>query len=61
MTYIEQRAFDVAKEITIAKLSKSSPNNSNKEVGELIGEMFQAIYLKVLETAKGSHQDTKAE
>ena len=33
----------------------------NKEVGELIGEMFQAIYLKVLETAKGSHQDTKAE
>lgn len=46
MTSIEQRAFDVAKEITIAKLSKSSPNNSNKEVGELIGEMFQAIYLK---------------
>ncbi|WP_301092486.1 hypothetical protein [Thomasclavelia cocleata] len=52
MTATEKYALDIAKEITIAKLSKSSPTTTDQKSGEEIGEMFKAIYFKVLETAK---------
>ncbi|MDY2652444.1 MULTISPECIES: hypothetical protein [Eisenbergiella] len=52
MTSTEQFAFQVAKEITIAKLSSSSPAHTNTETGESIGDMFNAIYKKILATVK---------
>lgn len=44
-------AMQYAKEITIAKLSQSSPNGSNADVGKLIGDMYEAIYNKIYEIA----------
>ena len=49
MNYNHKYALETAKEIVIAKLSTSAPNSSNKEAGEHIGEMYEAIYKKVLE------------
>ncbi len=40
-------AMQYAKEITIAKLSTSAPSQSNKDTGERIGEMYEAIYDKI--------------
>jgi len=45
----EQLAFNAAKEIVIAKLSQSSPSVSNAAAGKGIGEMFEAIYEKLLQ------------
>ncbi len=45
----KQLAIQIAKEITIAKLSQSAPTHSDGSSGKAIGEMFEAIYDKVLE------------
>lgn len=42
-------ALEAAKEITIAKLSTSAPNTSDRQVGVAIGEMYEAIYKKIYE------------
>lgn len=51
MDSISHFAMQTAKEIVIAKLSTSSPNSSNKESGEAIGEMYEAIFNKIYEIA----------
>lgn len=53
----QKYAVEVAKEITIAKLSAASPNGTSKEVGEAIGEMFMSIYQKIYEL--GSSDDSE--
>ena len=54
LTNSEKYALEIAKDITIAKLSKSAPTHSDKESGEKIGEMFKAIYEKTLDIIKDS-------
>lgn len=46
----EITALNIAKEITIAKLSSSAPSNTNKNIGVEIAEMFAAIYKATLRT-----------
>lgn len=43
----ELKALDIATELTVAKLNRSSPSNSNSEVGKNIGKMFLAIHKEV--------------
>ncbi len=40
-----------AKEIVIAKLSQSAPNQTNKDIGENVGEFYEAVYKKLYEIA----------
>lgn len=47
MTSEQKYAMDLAKEITIAKLSNSAPGSSNEESGKQIGNMYEAIYNKI--------------
>lgn len=42
-------AMQYAKEITIAKLSRSAPEQTNVEAGIHIGDMYEAIYNKIYE------------
>lgn len=46
----EQNAFDATVEIVTATLTEKVSNPS-KQVGEVIGDYFQAIYQKLLEIA----------
>ena len=39
--------MDITRDIVVAKLSQSSPNYSNKETGETIADMYEAIYGKL--------------
>ncbi len=54
MNNLEKYALEIAKEITIAKLSKSAPTTSDKEAGKQIGEMLKAIYSETLAIIKNS-------
>ena len=47
MTSLELKAFEAAKEITIAKLSSSAPSTSGTAAGKEIGDMFTEIYKAV--------------
>lgn len=57
MNNSEKYALEIAKEITIAKLSKSAPPHSGKEAGEEIGQMLKAIYSETLAIIKNSKAD----
>ena len=43
------KLMEMAKEITIAKLSTSSPTRTNEDVGKEIAAMYTAIYLGLSE------------
>ncbi|GGD04873.1 hypothetical protein [Enterococcus wangshanyuanii] len=43
----EWQAIQIAKELTVAKLSNASVASSTEEVGEHIGKMFLAIHKEV--------------
>lgn len=45
----EMFILNLAKELTIAKLSQSAPTRTTAETGIEIGEMFKAIYSSVSE------------
>lgn len=49
-------ALDIAREITVAKLSTASPPGTNKKIGEDIGEMFAEIYNAVLAVMSDSEE-----
>ena len=51
MTSEQKYAMDLAKEITIAKLSSSAPAQSNEESGTQIGNMYEALYNKIYSIA----------
>ncbi len=52
----EPTALNIAKEITVAKLSTASPPGTNKKIGEDIGEMFAEIYNAVLAVMSDSEE-----
>lgn len=49
-------ALNIARDITIAKLSAASPPAANKKTGEDIGEMFAEIYNAVLAVMTDSEE-----
>lgn len=57
MTNAEKYALEIAKEITIAKLSKSAPTHTDQEAGKKIGEMLKAIYSETLAIIKDSTKE----
>ena len=44
MQYDDKVLIDVAKELTIAKLSNTAPTHTNAEIGKQIGAMYHEIY-----------------
>lgn len=52
MNSFEKYVADMTKEIVIAKLSQSAPNNTNEDIGNKIGEMYLAIYNTILSGLK---------
>lgn len=43
---------EIAKDLAIAKLSRSAPNTTDKASGENIGKMYTAIYEEVSKVLK---------
>lgn len=53
---IELNALNIAKEITIAKLSQSSPTATSAKTGESIGSMFVEIYKAIMAIQPSTQQ-----
>lgn len=52
--------MDLAKDIVIAKLSSAAPNLSNKDSGNSIAEMYEAIYDKAKDIYFTDNSDDNA-
>lgn len=50
--------MDLARDIAVAKLSKSAPNTTSNESGESVSAMYESIYNKLKEIYFSDNEDT---